>query len=459
MTKSSYYPDVFGYITDADRQNIGGVQVALGLKPAIVRAGRPVEVMMLMQNTLDVPVDVAVTLQPPEKDAAGKKGRFITKKSRLVIGLEPAEVGYAMIPMTTMPDTAISRDYSIGMEISTKQLDKGHPVRDESGGTPFEPSTLPKDRRQLVEELKQLTFSGKKRGFLRSSTLEVQLGVLAGKVGSLKETKPDWFSLWTLADHDDVDALVERLKQPFLDKVLPGLRKERINELLFDRTRKRFEAAGYPLSEVEARFAAKLMVYIIHLASERLKRNPLEVDQNTKAYQIISVLDPEPGIEENDPTAAALKDVELPRWFKAMLRGMARDDRVIAYPDKALPHIAYDELLYDAMQYGFHMIQTITGIDLGTQEEMHAYTETVVQTLAQKGKMNISYAYIPLIAGGIAVYDQVLLSGERLDDMLHELRVVIDARDDEKTAENELIFDVAQRVVDYSLKKYGFYDQ
>ena len=45
MADATNYPDVLGFLTGGQRSNFGSAQVALAVRPRIVRAGRPFEVL------------------------------------------------------------------------------------------------------------------------------------------------------------------------------------------------------------------------------------------------------------------------------------------------------------------------------------------------------------------------------------------------------------------------------
>ena len=124
MTDTTNYPDILGYITGGERCNINVVQLALAVRPRVVRAGRPFETILLVQNASDVDVDVTASLTLPEVDAKKQKGRFLSKKNRLLVGVRPAEVGYVVLPMSSLPDTAVNDGYKIEMEIGVKPLKK-----------------------------------------------------------------------------------------------------------------------------------------------------------------------------------------------------------------------------------------------------------------------------------------------------------------------------------------------
>jgi hypothetical protein len=90
MSDHVNYPDVLGAITGGARCNIGVAQAALAVRPRVVRAGRPFEIILLLQNASGVDVDVTMTLHLPEVDAQKQRGKFVSKTTRLVIGMASA---------------------------------------------------------------------------------------------------------------------------------------------------------------------------------------------------------------------------------------------------------------------------------------------------------------------------------------------------------------------------------
>ncbi len=102
------YPDILGHATGGPRHNIGLVQVSLAVRPRVVRAGRPFEAILIVQNASDVEVDVTTTLKFPDRDAKKQKNRFTSKSKKLVVGLEAVEAGYVTLPISCLPGTAVS---------------------------------------------------------------------------------------------------------------------------------------------------------------------------------------------------------------------------------------------------------------------------------------------------------------------------------------------------------------
>jgi len=440
------YPDVLGLVTKDTRHTIGPVQMALTTRPQAVKAGKPFEVILLIQNTIDAPVDVTLTLQLPDKDANGQKGRFLHGTDRLVVGLAAAEVGYALLPMSTLPDTAPSDKYTIGLDIAVKAIEKGDQVR-RGNGSAFDPKSLPKDQRKHIAELANLTFSAKKRGFLRGNALETTVNIQPGKVGSPLQLKAGWHSLWTMETDSDTDLLLARYREVMQHRVVPALTRKGLFKPLHDKVTATFSKAGYPLMDIEAVCITKLMVLI------------LEYAQSSRNAQAIL----EAGIYDIDAHLSGTSfdsggERQYPHWFDKMLRALAHDERIAKVPVKGLVHFAFFELMYDAMMHGFALVGKSSGEDLGTPEEMQAYAENALAAIKDKQSLDFSTVYMPLVLGGVLAYDRVMMKDETLSEGLNELKYLLDDRAEERNESTEMIFVLAKRVIDQSLKKYGSLD-
>jgi hypothetical protein len=271
MAKKAYtpnFPDILGDITGNQRVNIGLVQVAMAIRQRILRAGRPFEVILLVQNSSDIAIDFVARVRLPERDANGKKGRFVNKVDKLVIGLEPAQVGYLTLPVSSLPDTAVSADYKMALEVKMKPASNNKPrrIRLEAGGGEVDTEHLAEGVVDKIEELKHLNWTAKKVSGMRSTGLEVGFGLMGGTIGKLTDLKPGWESLWTIANLSDITLLLEKHRAKLLKSVLPTLTPERIFPRAYDTTLANFEEAGFKLSKWEAIVIAKMMTLILLFA-------------------------------------------------------------------------------------------------------------------------------------------------------------------------------------------------
>lgn len=447
MTKSSLsnYPDILGYITGGSRLNLNVVQLAIAVRPRVVRAGRPFEAILLIQNASDVNVDVSVRLRLPEVDAQKKKGRFITKSERLVVGLRAAEVGYVQLPLSALPDTAVHDAYKVGMDVEVKPLAKARRIRQEEGGGEVVLEFLADEKVVALNDLKKYSYSTEKRG-MRGPTLEATFGLLTAQIGKLLDLKPGWVSLWTMSDHMDDRVLLQRHRELMLKRVLPSLNQETLLAPLEETTLQRIAGTGYAIDALEARYIAKLLMMVLaQAAPPEESYEPLAQEQ----YHVARLLKPDREEEEV---------LTLPSWCRGMLRALDRDQTIVQQPVQALAGTLYDELLRDAVIYGFHVLHKVTGEQLGSDEDVKAYTERLVHMiLTGEPRMTFTDLYLPLVLGGVVFYDRFPTEGERVSDTLVEMaQVFTQRRATEKNEDNEPVFKIAEPLFDRLLQKYGY---
>lgn len=437
------YPDVLGHITGGPRCNVNVVQLALAVRPRVIRAGRAFEVILLVQNASDVNVDLVATLKPPERDANKQKDRFVSKSSRLVVGLRPAEVGYVKLPMSCLPDTAVGEDYRMGMEVAVKPLSKPARIRHIQGGGPFDAETLAEDARAEVDNLHKLKFAAEKHFGLRD-TIEVPFAVMPGRIGKMADFKPGWVSLWTTQDMVDERALVARYAPLMLESVLPQLHRDKVIEPLMAETTKRFDAAGYPLKELEALYFAKMLTRVLDMAAPQ--ENVFDYLAHPE-YNVSLTL--KSGLPEDGSMPV------LPLWAQGLLKLIAQNEKAAKHPVQAITHLLYEDLLRDAIPHAFSVVKAASGQEFGTDEEIQRYAENLIKLLGEEGEIDLTHAYIPMIMGGLVVYDRVIKPGEDLGESLRDMTDRIDERREERNASNTIVFDLAYDLVSRSLLKYG----
>lgn len=435
------YPDILGYITGGERYNAGVVQVALAVRPRVPRAGRPFEAILLIQNASDVDVDVTATLHIPEQDAKKQINRFMAKSSKLVVGLRPAEVGYVVLPISSMPDTAVSDQYKVGMGVEVKALEKPRRIRVPEGGGVVTPEYLSEETTDKVNELKRLSYSTAKRG-LMGTTLEAPFNILSAQMGQLADLKPGWVSLWKMSDYKDDRLLLEKYGSILADNILPSLKRDKLYPVLFQATQEKFLATGYDIQPVEAHYITKLMIALLEAA---------EPDEETfdslefHRYNVKLLL--QKGTD--DPSA-------LPSWCRGLLKAIDRDASVAENPALALSTTLYDELLRDSIHHAFEMIVNATGEDLGSETDMQEYGERLIGDILKGNPLTFLDVYLPLALGGVIAYDRAILADEKVGEMLTDIFKQIKTRREEVNEDNELVYRMAEQVIDRALQKFGY---
>lgn len=436
------YPDILGYVTGGARAAYGSVQVALAVSPPLVRAGRPFQALLLAQNTTDTLVELSATLNLPGRDAARQKGRFAAPQPQMICRLRPGEAGYLLLPIMSHPDTAPGNDYRLGVTVSTRSSGRGHTVRADSGGAPVDPAALSAKRRETLDRMRQLTFSSAKRFGLKEE-LEAAFRVVPdSKQTPVNPPKNGWFSLWNLGDDGSAEQLLAHYSTRLQDEVFPNLKIPVMFEPLRQATEARFRAAGYPLKPLEAIWIAKLLTLIVHMA-----------DPGDDSFDYLGSQNFNMAVLLNHPLSAP---VSLPHWFDGLLRAIALDERVAANAPAFICNRLYAALIRDAIPFAFNMIHKVTGEEIGSPEEIQDYTENFVSLLNNPQGMDFAHAYLPLIMGGLIVFDRVIFAGEILEDTLRGMGDVLDERDAEWTEDNDLVFIMTREAANRSLRLFGF---
>lgn len=430
MVTSDPFPDVLGYLTGGARVPVSAVQVALGVVPDEVSAGNALEVLLLVQNIADTRVDVAAVMQLPK----GISGR----NARLVAGLAAGEVGVMNLPVVVHPDAAAG-SYKIGVEVDAKPLAKAERLREASGGGRFDPNTVRPDKARRIEALKAVRFSTSKR--LVRNVLEVTVDVAPGRAARPFESEPGWQSLWTMADVPDERVLLKYFGTTLRTRVLPQLRREYTLNPLIEATRERFAAAGFPLQPPESVLIAKVMALVLEYAAPKLHSiSPLEAG----VYDLTPVLT---GSNEALP---------LPRWARAVLRLIARDERAALHVVPVLTRMAYEDLLRDAIALSFTLVEVATGEDVGTEQEMRLYADRLIESLASKSGLDFVHAYMPLVLGGIIVNEQLKTEDINFIHLMREQWALLDQRRAETGASGEAVIEIAEQLIERALQSYGF---
>lgn len=442
MADSVNYPDVLGAITGGERCNIGVAQAALAVRPRVARAGRPFEVILLLQNACDAAVDVTTTLHLPDVDAKKQRGKFLTRNVKLVIGMAPAEVGYVVLPASTLPDTAVSDAYKVAVDVDVKTLQKPNRIRQADGGGAFSVDYLKPEAKEQFESLKSLTFSTTKR--LGRNIIEAPLNLMSGTLGQITDFKPGWVSICRLVDYGDPRPMLHRYADLMRISILPRMKRHETFLPLLETTKNKFSEADFPLYEAEAVLIAKLLTLILEYAAPGENAHGFVTAGN---YAISPLIERNPLSIETVP--------ELPHWAQGMLQLVDRDSRVAYHPILAINKLLYEELLYDATVHAFDLVERETGEDLGSPMEMAGYARTLVSMVKNKEPLGFSRVYLPLVLGGILVNDKMPASKESPLDLLRSLSQALDARADELGEDEAALIDMTKRLIDRTGQKYG----
>ena len=147
----------------------------------------------------------------------------------------------------------------------------------------------------------------------------------------------------------------------------------------------------------------------------------------------------------------------LPSWCKGMLKAIEASPQAVEQPALALAGAAYDDLLRDAIHLGFQLITTSTGEKMGSEEDMSDYAEKLIGKLqAGQTPLGFSDVYLPLVLGGVIIYDRAILKTEQVGDRLTELSRIVKSRYAEVHKRDEMVYHMTEQVVDRAFQKFGY---
>lgn len=444
------YPDILGYITKGKRLTVDNVvDVAIAVHPQVARAGRPFEVIAVMQNITDVNLQVTAVLQLPKKDSRNASDRFLTKTDRLSITVHPAETGYLVLPVTSQVDTAPG-DYKVGVEFEVKPLDKPRRIRQKPESNQAVNLqyyfSLSEESAEQLATLKSLPFSDERCGrFCKGVEGMFRLG--PGNGTRPLRSNPEWISLWSLGTDTDVRPLLERYHTLLAQRVLPALTVAHLYDAFHRTTRDRLFIAGYPIREVEVHYIVKLMIAVLEMGRQPYGE---EAYPGENMYRVAGLL------QNGWPTDG--RPIPLPNWCRRLLYTIGFDDRVLANPIEALARPLFEEVMRDAIWYGFKLLHSATDVDLGDDQDIRAYADQVIKGLWEPD-VNLDFIdiHMPMVFGGLLVDDRVKMASEDRFNNFHELLEMYETREEEYGDDVTIFFDLALHLVDSALQKHGFW--
>jgi len=443
MAATVNYPDILGAITKGARANFGVAQIALTTRPTIPRAGRPFEVLLLIQNASDADLDITATITLPELDARKQKGRFVIKANRVVAGVKPAEVGYIALPVRVAPDAAPAQGYKLSVEIDAKSLGKPQRLRAETGGGVVETQFVPDAFKEKIVGLRGLTYSVIKRS--GRNMLDLSFDLAPGKLGeaATNEVMPGWVSVCKVSDYKDDRYLLHRYGALLQVKTLPQLKRATLYEPLTKITEARFADAGYPLRPAEAGLIAKLLTLILEYTSPRHTGHG---HMAAGIYNVDALIAHDPFTLDNEPY--------IPHWMRGFITFIEKDARAAEHPIPVLTKYIYEDLLRDGMNHAFELVERDSGEEVGSEEERATYREKVIERLKTKQGIDFSTIYLPLIMGGMIITDRIMMPKESPSELLKEVSHALESRSGE-CEDDDPIFMMTQDILWRTGQKYG----
>jgi hypothetical protein len=438
------FPDVLGAITGGPRAAFDLVQAAAAVRPRPPRTGQAFDVVLLLQNTCSERVGITATLALPEADARRQRGRFICPTPSAPVVLQPAEVGALFFPVLTLADAAPAPSYRVRLTLEARPAQKPARIRKAQGGVPFDTRDLPASALPAFEALKALNFNA---GKARANGFELEFGLAAGdgRPTPAEQRRTRFYSLWRTTTATQAVTLLHIYGPLLRGRLLGQLRRSALVPALTAATSQRFAQAQYPLREAEAALIAKLMGLLLEYAA------PDDTGHGFIAageWAIAPLL--------NRPFDLS-QPVDVPHWLRGLLREVEREPKAALNAVEVLAGPVYDDLLCDAVRYGFDLVHGATGEDVGSPAERNAYATDLLHLLNHGGPLDFSRAYLPLIMGGMLVNELLLLPEEKPADLLHGVAAAVEEREPALPPEEAPLLELTNVLLDRTARKYGFW--
>ncbi len=364
------YPDVLGAITNGTRISLDSLQVALGLYPRRTVINQPMEMVLLLQNMVDQPMQIKVGIQLPTQDKKGNPVIIDTPKKTLSLGMRPGEVGVLRVPIVAHPPTQPGTQFPVRVAVRYRVPTEGRAVRPPAGGAP--PSVLSVSQFKL-QELREIEY--KAHTWNQSAEIiTTYFDIMPKRIPpSDEELKARYETLWSVDEMREERELVQAKYEDAL-RVSAGLTRSSVFRPLLQAVDDRFADRDMPLHPAETTAIAKMMTYTL--------------DEGLKL---------EPGFS-----------VEGSRWFQTLCQVLAHNEKLedMDRGELAVKYL-FDAALYDAIMLGFAVAQAKVEEDLGDHAEQHNYANRILLWFAGRGEADLSYVYLPLVLGGLVVNQMV----------------------------------------------------
>ncbi len=359
-------PDILGMISDGPRIANGPISYLVGVYPLRAFINQPFEVIVILQNMVDQAVPVQIALQIPDTASDGGLLALKAAMDQVTVTLKPGEVGVMHLPIIARPPTRAATDVPIKVVVRPKVEEQGQWLR--LPGRSAQPGKLATSP-FIVQALRGIAFL--EQPWDEVDHRMIALVDIAAKKNPEKVDFPEprYDLLWSANEYkadqarlQKVFAIAQRVAKPTAHGTL--------FHVVLSAIEQRFTQRGIFIYDAETAAIAKLMVYTIEDAAVREQR---------------------------------LSTTSM-RWFRALCQNLAANERLEdADRDELLAYTLFDDVLYDAILMGFHVLESHIVDDLGDEQERFDYAANLMNWFNGSGAAELGYIYMPLVLGGVAV--------------------------------------------------------
>jgi hypothetical protein len=261
----------------------------------------------------------------------------------------------------------------------------GKPIRPPAGGAP--PSVLAVSPFKL-HVLRDVDFTDFAYGQTRDS-VSLAFDIAPKKLPHApQDLKPSYETLWTTEQLKEERQLA-RSKVNDARLVASGMTRLHLYTPIFHAVDELYAARGLPLHPGEAKAIAKMITYTL--------------DDGAALEQVTSLEDT--------------------RWFQTLCQVLAFDPSVAEWDAGEIAvRYLFEAAFFDAVLLAFGLIRPRVRVNLGDKTERVNYANRVIAWLAGQLEPDLTYIYLPLVLGGVAINSVVVGRDEDAWQTLDEIR-------------------------------------
>lgn len=403
------YPDVLGAIAGNLRVTIEPIQVAVGIFPRRAYINQPVELVAIMQNMIDQPVEVKITLELPTKDPNGKAVAFSAPKKSVTLHMTPGEAGALRLPLVPILPSQPAEDIPITVSIKARAAKAGIPVRPPTRGAPPSVLAVSPFKLQVLSDIEFGDYTA------AGDSVTVHFEIAPKRLPTFTQAlKPTYEALWTRQQlNEERQHLLAKIDDARM--IAQTFQPKEVFIPLFHAVDELYAAHGLPLHPGESRAIAKLLTYTLGDQSE---------------------IDPNYRIEDQ-------------RWFQTLCQTLAHDPTIARNdPGTIVVMNLLDALMYDAILLGFALIRPRVRVNLGDRTERAHYANRVLKWLGGQAEPDLIYIYLPLVLGGVSVNHAVVIPKDDPWMLIDDLREAYRGRVRLVSGDAAEIFDMLDKLIE-----------
>ena len=250
-------PDILGMLSERRAIVNRVLHCAVGTHPDQVAVGQPFEILILLQNACDQPLNVNLQLLLPHKDKEGNRVSFFSPRVKFNQPLESLEVGLLLLPVIVQPPTPEDASYPVLVDFAIEMPADAKVIRPPIRDYPTNFLCVSPYRLMVLREIE---FSARER---KEGELAATVSVVSGRVPLAQDTTPSKYeSLWTVEELEKENEAAEKQlpdARTFANRISRFLVMEPLLELIA----RRFDTADMPLFPGETLMITKLMTYVL----------------------------------------------------------------------------------------------------------------------------------------------------------------------------------------------------